>query len=1623
MKKLLLFFTLGCLILITSKSFSQTIEPAPYYDMTSWDSSPYKSFKITGGNANPWYDMTFRLLFPKTYDSSLVSTENYPLVIMLHGAGESALGGGGPSWPAYPSNDPRRFNNDHQLIHQGNTYITRINASPTSKKYWPGFVLFPQNPNGFWTGQAWFLNEVIEMVQVLCTNLKIDPNRIYISGLSSGSHGAWDGLARFTNLFAAANIMSGIGYPTYDNTNRVAHIPIWYFQGGNDNSPSPYTANQTITALRNVGGTPKYTVYPNNGHDTWNSAIGEEDYLPFLLDHSKLSIHAYYGKTEFCAGETINVKLEISPGFSGYEWKKDDVLIPGATANNITVTQVGNYTVRFRRGSQWTAWSTPAVIKIKTPTATPVITANGSTALSGLDGSTNVTLTAPAGYASYKWSTNSTNQSITVNSAGSYTVQVTEAEGCISAPSTPVVVTVGNGSNTPAAPSNFVATASSPTILDLTWNDNSSNETGFEVYKANSSNGPYTFLGLLGQNINTYSDTNLEPNTTYFYKVRAINNNGSSSVLSGSGTTAQDLEAPSIPQNLIYVASIPTEIYLSWTASTDYVGVTGYQIYVNGALAGSTENTSYTLVATPGEMYSIYVKATDKSGNLSPQSNQVAAGGINKGLKYSYYEGTWDLLPDFSALTPAATGYVSNVTLTPRLQDNNFAMQFEGYFYATETGTYTFYTSSDDGSKLYIGATEVVNNDGLHGTQERSGTIALTPGAYPIRITFFEKGGGEVLQARYQLTAGGISKQLIPDVAFADYNLSSSLPTSPNSLVAEVAAYNRINLTWTDRSDNETGFEIYRSTTNNSNHQLIATVDAETTTYADLSLSGSTRYYYKVRAINDNGSSTFSNEVNKTTPVSPNTPNVPNTLVATADSPSQINVSWNDNSSNETGFEVHRSTMSNGAYTLVYSAAAGVTSFIDNNLDAYTTYYYKVRAVNSGAYSAFSSIVNARTLTHAPIFVTIGNKTATEGSRLDLTLTATDEDGDLITFSATGLPSFVAIANNFGVSATLTINPGYAHSGVYEGIVITANDGKGGIDTETISITVNNVNRAPQLAAIGNAEVNELSDLIIDLSGTDADGDTISFSATGLPSFATFSNSGSGTGSINVNPEIGDAGSYNVTVTVTDANTDTSSETFTLKVNKLNLNAPVIATIGNKTLDENTNQSYALTASDADGDAVTLSATGLPSFATFTSTGNGTGTLAVAPSYSHSGVYSNVIISANDGNGGSSTQTISITVNNVNRAPIVAQIGTQSINEGTSLTVNIIASDADGDVLTLTATNLPADFSAFTNTGNGTATLKFSPGFSNSGTYNNVTITVVDGNGGTDTESFTLNVEDVVGGSQTIIYRVNSGGEALTATPISWEGDTYASPSQYLTNPSGSSLTEGGCWWPDHTNTTGTSDCIFGSFRFDWGAPIKYDFPVANGNYIINLFFAQKKNTWPPDYQHVAGDHLFDVFIESALVLDNMDMFAENGFNAIKKSFNVEITDGHINIDLFNVINSPQINGIEIISVVGAESGANARFADEAIQIEESNKVTVLPNPLSAGDDQVILTFDKLISEEITVSMFDNFGSSILSRGYQVDYSNSITIDLTGIYLNPGIYLIQVNSNTLNNQTLKLLKE
>ena len=144
---------------------------------------------------------------------------------------------------------------------------------------------------------------------------------------------------------------------------------------------------------------------------------------------------------------------------------------------------------------------------------------------------------------------------------------------------------------------------------------------------------------------------------------------------------------------------------------------------------------------------------------VKPRPSEKAAG-LKKGLRYAYYEGVWDRLPDFDRIEAKKTGIVEDFNFSPRDTVEYFGFRYEGYISISRDGVYTFYTVSDDGSRLYIGEKLVVDNDGLHGESEAKGVIALAAGFHPIRVTFFEKTGGDMLEVSYM--GPGMERQVIP---------------------------------------------------------------------------------------------------------------------------------------------------------------------------------------------------------------------------------------------------------------------------------------------------------------------------------------------------------------------------------------------------------------------------------------------------------------------------------------------------------------------------------------------------------------------------------------------------------------------------------------------------------------------------------------------------------------------------------------------------------------------------------------------------------------------------------------------------------------------------------------------
>ena len=1102
----------------------------PYGQIKKWVVTPYLNWDASSYKAYFYKGIPFRLKFPKTYQPNVNDGKEYPLVIMLHGKGERG----------------EIYDNEVSLKWGGQEQRNAVDNGKLD-----AFILYPQSQSGFW-GATQF-QAVSELVQYCISNVKVDPDRVVIHGLSAGGQAIWELISQpqYAKLFAAAIPMSAAS-PNYGESSDIAsyiYLNLWLSQGDMDTNPTPFTSNNLVNKIEGQGGEIRYTLYENTGHNTWNKMYREPDFFPFIARAHKTDPHVFFGKTEFCPGENINVKLGFSKGFDGYEWRKNGVVIAGAQSNEVIVTTAGTYEGRFKRGNVWSQWSEhPVKIVVNQGTPPVTISVEGSTALPSLDGKSSVVLSAPDGYEAYAWSNGAKTQSITVSSAGTYTVSVTAPEGCPGPASEAVVVTTTT-TRTTVGPTGFTASTVSPIQIDLVWNDNATNETAYELYRSTNQRSGYVLVTKLPANTNSYQDKGLAAGVQYYYQLRAISNSGGSEVATASGSTQGDTEAPTVPSNLKVVASTATSISLTWNASTDFVGVKEYEVFRGNTSVGTSTTTSYVAGnLAPGQVYTFKVRAKDASGNASGFSTTITGESIETGLTYKYYQGRWNVLPNFNAITPIATGSVSNVDISAKTQDDEFGFLFEGFIEIPVTGSYTFETNSDDGSKLYINPTSgakaydeqymVVDNDGLHGGRYREGTINLTKGSHPIAIAFFEQGGGERLGVYWKNTAHGVvNRQLIPASAYRNPNpnvppaftvapqevslkdnevkdvtiraedanpgdiitfSATGLPSfatltnlgggqgqirlSPGQ--GNVGSYEGIVLTatdnqggsvstplkitvingsltivninfndmldepswnnlssrsiagaaianlsddkggstgislkmldqWGDGNANELGmttgnnsgavpdrvmqtaywegssdtrrielsglspdakynFAFFGSRNGGGNRSATYTIGTQSAT---LEAAYNTQNTAQINGIAVDASGKLLIEVKKASGSSyaylnaiviqsykdNGLPLAATNLTANPTSKTQVALQWSDNSSDETGFEVRRSTAQNGTYSLVKTVAANTTSYTDQGLSSNTTYYYKVRAVNAKGTSDYSNVARVST--------------------------------------------------------------------------------------------------------------------------------------------------------------------------------------------------------------------------------------------------------------------------------------------------------------------------------------------------------------------------------------------------------------------------------------------------------------------------------------------------------------------------------------------------------------------------------------------------------------------------------------------------------------------------------------
>ena len=155
------------------------------------------------------------------------------------------------------------------------------------------------------------------------------------------------------------------------------------------------------------------------------------------------------------------------------------------------------------------------------------------------------------------------------------------------------------------------------------------------------------------------------------------------------------------------------------------------------------------------------------SGIVSGKYSQVSLrpaitdpGILGPGLRYGYYEGAWERLPDFGSLTPVATGLVETLDLSRVQREDDYGLTWSGFIRVPKDGMYTFYLHSDDGSRLIIDGDTVVDNDMCHAPQTRTGQIALREGLFTITILYFEAKLDNVFEVAFE--GPGFRKQAIP---------------------------------------------------------------------------------------------------------------------------------------------------------------------------------------------------------------------------------------------------------------------------------------------------------------------------------------------------------------------------------------------------------------------------------------------------------------------------------------------------------------------------------------------------------------------------------------------------------------------------------------------------------------------------------------------------------------------------------------------------------------------------------------------------------------------------------------------------------------------------------------------
>lgn len=470
-----------------------------------------------------------------------------------------------------------------------------------------------------------------------------------------------------------------------------------------------------------------------------------------------------------------------------------------------------------------------------------------------------------------------------------------------------LVLVTGTDSQAPTAPSNLSASAITQSSLTLNWTASTDNVgiAGYDIFN----NG--TKINTTLVTATTYNVTGLTASTAYQFYVQAKDAAGNTSPNSNTiDITTPDTQAPTAPSNLMASAVTQTSLTLNWTASSDNVGVTGYDVYQDGIKINTSLLTTTTFDVnglSTATAYQFYVQASDAAGNTS-----------NSGL----LDATTLSPPDTELPSAPANLTASNITQS--------------------TLTLTWDASTDNvgvaGYDVYRDGVKINGPIVTSTSYAVSGLSALV--TYSFYVVAKDAAGNTS-------AASNTVNATTPD---------TEAPTAPANLSASAITQTSLTLNWTASTDNTgvTGYDIYQD------NIKINTGPVTATSYDVSGLTSNTSYAFYVQAMDGYGNSTNSSVSDFSTLAPPDTeaPSAPANLTASAITQSSLTLNWTASTDNVavTGYDVYQNGIKINAANVIS------TSYNVSGLTALTSYDYYIVAKDAGGnISAPGNTINITT--------------------------------------------------------------------------------------------------------------------------------------------------------------------------------------------------------------------------------------------------------------------------------------------------------------------------------------------------------------------------------------------------------------------------------------------------------------------------------------------------------------------------------------------------------------------------------------------------------------------------------------------------------------------------------------